>query len=136
MKKRRVLSIISACMLIFSILSFGVSASVQWTYISVVSNGLSFDSYTATADAMTSAYEGLGVTSSKVVCYLQRNSGSGFTTIASWTNTSPGTFAECGGTYYVGTGNYTYRVYSIHYVYNSNNTLLESTVAISGTYTP
>lgn len=95
----------------------------QFTYISILIPGLSIDSSgKATCSGMASAYDSSHTT--KLTVELQKSTGSGWSTIKSWSATASGTYvADVYEDYYVVYG--TYRVCATAEVYNASGILLE-----------
>ena len=129
---KRIISILLICTL-FIALAVPVAAesypSVQprYTYVSSVRATLSINRTTGIATC-TGGVIAKSVKPVKVVVYLQKDMGTYWETITSWSGT--GTMStEITNRYAVASGN-TYRVYTAGYVYDSNNNLLESATAI------
>ena len=97
--------------------------SPQFTYISLLSPGLSINSSgRATCMGLASAYDSTHTT--WLTVELQKSTGSGWSTIKSWSASSTGTsVATVYEDYYVVYG--TYRVCATAEVYNSYGSLLE-----------
>jgi len=108
-------------------------SSPQFTYISLLSSGLSINSSgKATCAGLASAYNSSHTT--KLTVELQKSSGSGWSTIKSWSASATGTsIADIEESYYVVRG--TYRVCATAKVYNASNVLLETQLLYSDTET-
>ncbi len=102
-----------------------------FTYISILIPGLSIDSSgKATCSGMASAYDSSHTT--KLTVELQKSTGSGWSTIKSWSATAPGPYvADVYEDYYVVHG--TYRVCATAEVYNASGILLERKSVYSDT---
>ncbi len=105
----------------------------QFTYISLLNAGLWINSSgKATCVGHASAYDNSHTT--KLTVQLQKSTGSGWSTIKSWSASSTGqSVAGIEEDYYVVHG--TYRVCSTAKVYNASGNLLESKSAYSDTVT-
>jgi hypothetical protein len=103
----------------------------QFTYISVLTPGLSIDSLgTATCVGLASAYNSSHTT--RLTVELQKSGAGGWSTIKSWSASSTGiSLAKIEEDYYVVRG--TYRVCATAKVYNASGTLLESQSLYSDT---
>lgn len=129
---KRIISILLICTL-FIALAIPVSAesypSVQprYTYVSSVRATLSINRTTGIATC-TGGVIAKSVYPVEVVVYLQKDMGTYWETITSWSGTDTISI-EITNRYAVASGN-TYRVYTAGYVYDSNNNLLESATAI------
>ena len=105
-------------------------AQIRWTYIHTVYNWMGInDSGKATMVSDMDTYSG-SVTQVRMTNYLQRYQNGSWTTVNSWSQTTPGTYAYWSNTYYVYQG-YNYRLLTYFYAYNGS-TLLESTSLTSG----
>lgn len=129
---KRIISFLVVCTLLTA-LAIPVAAesfsSVQprYTYVSSVRATLSINTTTGITTC-TGGIVAKNVQPVKVVVSLQKDMGTYWKTITSWSGT--GTMStEITNRYAVASGN-TYRVYTAGYVYDSNNNLLESATAI------
>ncbi|MGI6650037.1 MAG: hypothetical protein ACOX5W_13635 [Bacillota bacterium] len=103
----------------------------QWTYISLLSPGLSINSLgKATCMGLASAYDSSHTT--RLTVELQKSAGSSWNTIKTWSASSTGvSIATVEESYYVVNG--TYRVCATAKVYNASGNLLESQSLYSST---
>jgi hypothetical protein len=103
----------------------------QWTYISLLSPGLSINSTgKSTCMGLASAYDSSHTTILTVE--LQKSAGSSWNTIKTWSASSTGvSIATVEESYYVING--TYRVCATAKVYNASGNLLESKSIYSST---
>ncbi|MDD4621438.1 MAG: hypothetical protein PHQ15_11585 [Methanosarcina sp.] len=107
--------------------------SPRYTYISLLTAGLRINSSgKATCSGHASAYDSTHTT--RLTVQLQKSTGSGWSTIKSWSTSSTGqSIAGLEGNYYVVHG--TYRVCSTARLYNAADDLLECKSAYSDTVT-
>jgi len=105
----------------------------QFTYISLLSPGLSINSSgKATCVGLASAYDNSHTT--KLTVELQKSTGSGWSTIKTWSASATGvSIADIEENYYVVRG--TYRVCATAKVYNTSGNLLETKSLYSATST-
>ncbi|WP_347487747.1 hypothetical protein [Desulfoscipio sp. XC116] len=105
----------------------------QFTYISLLSPGLSINSSgKATCMGLASAYNSSHTT--KLTVKLQKSTGSGWSTIKTWSASATGvSIADIEEDYYVARG--TYQVCATAKVYNASGNLLETQSLHSATST-
>ena len=105
----------------------------QFTYISLLSPGLSINSFgKANCIGLASAYDSSHTT--RLTVELQKYSASGWSTIKSWSASAIGTYVANVYEYYYVVHS-TYRVCATAKVYNAYGTLLESKSLYSNTVT-
>lgn len=137
-KTRRVICVLLAlCMMSISVSATNVEGTVvegttvqpRFTYIIEVSVGLGIepDGY-STCDTGLTLYE--TTHSAKINMTLQRNDGSGWEDVKTWSITDDGPNADLTKHWYVISG-YDYRVKSTVYVYNANDRVIEITTEYS-----
>ena len=101
----------------------------RYTYIQSIATGLGI-STSGKASCYTSITLYNYTHSCKVNMVLQRNDGTGWDDVRSWTLTDDGVNIDIIGEWYVAPG-YDYQVESTMYVYNANGRLIETTTTYS-----
>ena len=112
--------------------NFGAAKNVvqpRFTYIGYASVGLGIehDGY-ATCDTDVTLYE--SIYDVEIIMTLQRNDGSGWEDVRSWTIIDDGPNADIIKHWYVVSG-YDYQVMSDIFIYNQNNVIIELTTEFS-----
>ena len=132
---KRILSLTLAVVLLFALVIPVGAAEVdsgispRFTYISSTTVGLAIDyDGRSVSDAGVTLYE--STHSAKITLTLQRNDGSGWDDVKTWSVTDDGPDIDIEEVWYVVSG-YEYRAVSEVRVYNANNRIIEMTTQYS-----